>query len=374
LKRGLLDLIGAARPSIADPFLPLKIDQGREDEIRECIGCNICRSANNEGVPIHCTQNPTMGEEWRRGWHPERVPPASAPAKVLVVGAGPAGLECAMILGKRGFQVALAEAGKTLGGRVTRESRLPGLASWARVRDYRAGQLQRLANVEIFFDSALDAGQVREFGFDHVVIATGASWRRDGVSYRHHHPIPDLAAANIFTPDDVMAGAAIAGPVVVFDDDHYYMGGVLAEKLRQAGLEVSLVTPATEISAWTRMTDEQPKVAARLLQAGVELLANHDLLGFDGRTVELVDTVTGRRATRACASLVLVTSRVPNDSLYRDLQRDSATLASAGIKSVAAIGDCLAPGAIVHAVYSGHRRARELGEVATPPRRERVLP
>ena len=71
IRRGVQDFIGAARPSIADPFLPRKIAEGREEEIRECIGCNICRAANNEGVPLRCTQNPTMGEEWRRGWHPE---------------------------------------------------------------------------------------------------------------------------------------------------------------------------------------------------------------------------------------------------------------------------------------------------------------
>ncbi len=81
IRKGVLDFIGAARPSIADPFLPRKIDEGREDEIRECIGCNICRSGNNEAVPIRCTQNPTMGEEWRRGWHPERIAPAKSAAQ-----------------------------------------------------------------------------------------------------------------------------------------------------------------------------------------------------------------------------------------------------------------------------------------------------
>ena len=65
--------IGAARPSIADPFLPRKIAEGRLDDIRECIGCNICYASNIQGVPLRCTQNPTMGEEWRRGWHPEIV-------------------------------------------------------------------------------------------------------------------------------------------------------------------------------------------------------------------------------------------------------------------------------------------------------------
>ena len=377
VRKGVLDLIGAARPSIADPFLPRKIDEGREDEIRECIGCNICRSANNEGVPIRCTQNPTMGEEWRRGWHPERIAPAGSAAKVLIIGGGPAGLECAVALGKRGYAVALAEAATELGGRVTSESRLPGLSSWARVRDYRLGQLQRLTNVEVFPASPLTAAQVLEFGFDHVVVATGAAWRRDGVGYRHHHPIEGLDHPTIVTPDDVMSGIAVGGSIVVFDDDHYYMGGVLAEKLRRDGHRVTLVTPAAEASTWTRMTDEQVKVQAQLIRLGVEILPFHDLHGSEEGAVTLEHIHTGQRQARTCGALLLVTSRQPNDALYHQLQSDPAALAAAGIKSVTRIGDCFVPGAIVHAVYGGHRFARSLdepsmGDVAF--RRERVVP
>src|ERR1700685_4410937 len=107
VKRGILDLIGGARPSIADPFLPKKIDEGREHEIRECIGCNICISSWHDGVPVRCTQNPTAGEEWRRDWNPERVARAASDASVLVVGGGPSGLECALTLGRRGYAVTL---------------------------------------------------------------------------------------------------------------------------------------------------------------------------------------------------------------------------------------------------------------------------
>jgi dimethylamine/trimethylamine dehydrogenase len=373
----VLDLIGAARPSIADPFLPRKIDEGREDEIRECIGCNICRSGNNEGVPIRCTQNPTMGEEWRRGWHPERIAAAGSAAKLLVIGSGPAGLECAAALGKRGYAVALAEGASELGGRVTRESKLPGLSSWARVRDYRLGQLQRMTNVEVFPASPLTAAQVLEFGFDHVVVATGASWRRDGVGYRHHHPIEGLDHPKIVTPDDIMSGAAVAGPVLVFDDDHYYMGGVLAEKLRRDGHEVTLATPAAEASTWTRMTDEQPKVQAKLLRLGVEILPFHDLARSEGGVATVEHIHTSQRQTRACGTLLLVTSRQPNDALYHALQSDPGALAAAGIRSVTRVGDCLAPGAIVHAVYGGHCYARALDEPPAgdvPFRRERVVP
>ncbi|MFQ5784505.1 MAG: NAD(P)-binding protein, partial [Alphaproteobacteria bacterium] len=125
IRKGELDMIGAARPSIADPFLPRKIEEGRLDDIRECIGCNICISGDFLATPMRCTQNPTAGEEWRKGWHPERIPARGSEDSVLVVGAGPAGLECVRALGQRGYAVTLAEATTELGGRVTDESRLP---------------------------------------------------------------------------------------------------------------------------------------------------------------------------------------------------------------------------------------------------------
>ena len=157
IKQGVMDMIGAARPSIADPFLPKKIEEGRLDEIRECIGCNICVAGDWLAVPMRCTHNPTMGEEWRRGWHPERIEPRKSNEGVLIVGGGPAGLECALALGNRGYRVILAESCEELGGRVIRESRLPGLAEWGRVRDYRLGLLEKLENVTIYCGSKLSA-------------------------------------------------------------------------------------------------------------------------------------------------------------------------------------------------------------------------
>ena len=127
INRGVLDMIGAARPSIADPFLPQKIEEGRIDEIRECIGCNTCVSGQLTFTPMRCTQNPTVGEEWRRNWHPEKIADKGSDDNVLIVGAGPAGLEAARALGQRGYPVTLAEAQTEAGGRVTRESQLPGL-------------------------------------------------------------------------------------------------------------------------------------------------------------------------------------------------------------------------------------------------------
>ena len=373
IRRGLLDMIGAARPSIADPFLPRKIEEGRIEDIRECIGCNICVSGDHLHVPIRCTQNPTMGEEWRRGWHPEQIPARGSDDAILIVGAGPAGLECARALGQRGYAVTLAEAGTELGGRVTREAALPGLAEWARVRDHRIGQIERMANVEIYRASELTAEDIRTFGFPHVVLATGARWRGDGIGRRHHAAIPGAERAHVVTPDSLMAGAEIAGPVVIYDDDHYYMGGVLAELLRARGLGVTLVTPAPDVSHWTHNTLEQGHIQTRLLERGVALRPQQALRSIAADHVELACVFTEKAESLAAASVVLVTSRRPLDGPYHALVDNEGKPKDDEIKSVTRIGDCLAPGTIAAAVYAGHLYARGLDAPAgsdVPFRRE----
>ena len=360
IRRGVLDLIGAARPSIADPFLPRKIEQGRPEDIRECIGCNICVSGDRTFSPMRCTQNPTMGEEWRKGWHPEIVPPKGSDDAVLIVGAGPAGLEAAHALGRRGYPVSLAEAGAELGGRVLREARLPGLAEWIRVRDYRLGQLDQMSNVEIHRASRLTPEHVFEFAAPRVIVATGSHWRRDGIGLTLKAPVPGFEGNDIYTPDDIMAGAAPRGPVLVYDDDHFYLGGVLAEKLRRDGVEVTLVTPALAASYWTEKTLEIGFIHKRLLELEVAILPNHSVAAFRGDRAELACVFTGRKRELACASVVTVTARLPEEALYRDLIADPDRLAAAGIRSVTAIGDAHAPSTIAAAVYAGHRVARDL--------------
>jgi dimethylamine/trimethylamine dehydrogenase len=363
IKRGIMDFIGAARPSIADPFLPKKIEEGRIDDIRECIGCNMCVSSDYTSTNLRCTQNPTMGEEWRRGWHPEIIPPKKSEGTVLVVGAGPAGLEAALSAARRGYEVHLAEATDELGGRVTRESRLPGLSEWARVRDWRVGQLQRMANVSIYPGSELEAEHVLEMGARHVAIATGATWRRDGVGRDSGFPVPGFDGPCVHTPDDIMSGRdPEAGPVIIWDDDHYYMGGVLAELCRYAGHEVTIVTPAAMVSAWTVNTLEAVPIAKRIARMGIEVLTYTSVAAFRDGKVLLTSVLTGEEIERPAGSLVSVTARLPVDGLYTHLEQMRDRWSEAGIATITRIGDCWAPSTIQQAVYTGHKWARELDE------------
>lgn len=382
IRRGVMDLIGAARPSIADPFLPRKIDEGRHDEIRECIGCNICVTGDQLSVPLRCTQNPTMGEEWRRGWHPERIAAAASRDRALVVGAGPAGLELARALGQRGYEVSLAEAGEALGGRLRFEAALPGLASWRRVVEHRVQALRRMPNVAIFLASALDAEQVLAFGAERVFLATGARWRRDGLGRQHRVPLLADGLPGVLTPDQVFAGARPVSPVLIYDDDHYVLGGLLAEQLAKQGLEVHYLTPADKVSAWTELTMEQPRIQARLMSLGVRLHLAREITAVradpqepGGLRLTLSSVYLPTQEVLQVASLLPVTMRDPEDTLAQALQARQPQWAGAGIKGVQILGDALAPGTVAAAVYAGHRAARELGGPVAESvgfRRERV--
>lgn len=372
IQRGIVDFIGAARPSISDPFMPTKIREGRIEDIRECIGCNICASADEIGVPIRCTQNPTMGEEWRRGWHPEIIPAKKKDAAILVIGGGPAGLECGRALGQRGYEITLVEARREFGGRVALESALPGLIEWRRVADWRLSQIEKLPNVEIFPGSQMQAEDVLEVGFEHVIVATGAHWRKDGIGRANWKPIVGFGRSNVYSPDDLMAGKLLEGRIVIYDDDHYYMGSVLAELLSKQGCEVTLVTPAPLVSYWTQYTLEQEHIQTRLMKLGIKLVPQHVVKEFGDEGALISQSISRESELLPADGIVLVTDRISNDGLYRELQ---PSVKSGELKSLRVIGDAEAPNIIAQAVFSGHLAAREFGEelsVDVPFRVERV--
>lgn len=374
IRQGRLDLIGAARPSIADPYLPRKIEEGRIDDIRECIGCNICVAGDNLCVPMRCTQNPTVGEEWRRGWHPEVIRTRTSPDPVLVIGGGPAGLEATRALAQRGGEVTLAEGSTNWGGRVRLESRLPGLAAWSRVSDWRLGQLHQYPNAQMYLESQLAAQDVLEFGIPNIAVATGAHWRTDGVGRSHNLPLDFLANGKVVSPDEVIRSGAAAcrgAEVVIYDDEGFYLATVLAEVLAAAGKSVTLVTSDLAPAMWSQNTLEFERINTRMHDIGARIVTRAQMVGRSADGLDLSESYSGRRSTIACDTLVPVTSRLPQDELVGELMAMREQWADFGIESVTAIGDCEAPGLIAHAVYAGHKFGREFGESPTEPKQHR---
>ena len=343
---GQADIIGAARPSIADPFLPNKIDEGRLDDIRECIGCNMCISRwEIGGPPLICTQNATSMEEYRRGWHPEKFEKAPDPGSVLVVGAGPAGMECARVLGERGYDVHLREADGEIGGCVRYIQRFPGLAEWGRVTSYRQIQLDKLKSVEVHTGvGEMSADDVLTYGADRVVVAVGSHWATDGLSSTTHAPIPgaDASLAQVCTPEQVMAGKDVGDRVIVLEAEGYYTGASLAEYLVDQGKQVTIITQLGSSVHYTHFTLEAPNLHRMMHEKGIKELSStwvhsidtgnevtvraYPIFGdgyrrsADPRTGELPRTANTHIDELTCDTLVVATARVSNSGLFTELK------------------------------------------------------
>jgi dimethylamine/trimethylamine dehydrogenase len=220
-----------------------------------------------------------------------------------------------------------------------------------------------MPNVDIFLDNHLNAEDALSVGAEHIVTATGSTWRADGFGRYHEQPCRNLGPVDqVYTPNDIFAGRMPQGKALVFDDDHYYMGSVLAEALVAQGVDVCFVTPENLVSAWGVMTDEQYQTQQHLIQLGVEIITAHGLDSFDGARARLSCVYTERSRELEADAVVLVTARIPNDDLYREIagKIESDTSLTTPAPTLKKIGDCDAPAIIASAIYAGHRYAREL--------------
>ncbi len=360
VRSGELDFIGAARPAIADPFLPQKIREGRLDEVRECTGSNLCILREETLAHVGCIQNATAGEEYRRGWHPEiYVRPKNPERAILVVGGGPAGMECAMVLGKSGYEaVHLVEAGDALGGKMRWTRQLPTLGDWGRVIDHRVIGLGKLDNVEVILGRSLTVEDVLEYGADTVIVATGSAWNGDGI--QSHRPEPISNAHLALTPEQIMAGARPPmGRVVVYDCDGYYVAAGIAELLAGEGYDVHLVTSLPRVSPLSDESLEGDFLRQHLHDCGIEMTTSVTVTGIDSVGV-IGETEYGDDWRDDAVGVVLVTLQVSDNALYRELISDQDRLRAAGINGVYAIGDAVVPRMPSEAIFDGHRLAREL--------------
>jgi dimethylamine/trimethylamine dehydrogenase len=286
IRSGNFDLVGAARPAIADPYLPTKIREGRVDEIRECTGSNVCILREEKFNHVGCIQNATAGEEYRRGWHPEIFPRAEHPERaVLVVGAGPAGMECAMVLARRGYEaVHLVEAEQEVGGKMRWIRTLPTLGDWGRVIDHRVVGLSKLSNVEVILGRKLSAADVLDYGADLVVVATGSTWCDDGTQPTQLGPLRGAELA--LTPERVMAGERPSqGRVVVYDTDGYFVAPGMAELLAAEGYETHFVTHLDKISPVSDDALEGEMLRQHLHDVGITFHTNVALNAIEENNV-----------------------------------------------------------------------------------------
>jgi dimethylamine/trimethylamine dehydrogenase len=344
---------------------------------------------------------------------------------VLVVGAGPAGMECAVVLGRRGFSaVHLVEAEPQIGGRLRWTRRLPELGHWGRIVDWRAVQFGRLPGVEVITGRRLGVADVLGYGADVVVIATGSSWRGDGVSPANPEPIPgaDPSLPHVLTPEQVVAGKRPPGrQVVLYDTDGYYVAPGVAELLAREGFEVTVVTTFAVLSPVSDETLEGDMLRAHLHRAGVRVQHATTITGISAGPAEgggpgpaggeggpgpalgegrarpaggegrarpaggeggpwsvLGHDRYGEPWSAGCDGVVLVTQQVSDDSLYLELAARPAALAAAGISALHRVGDAVAPRLLSEAIFDGHRLARELDSpdpaMPVPYRRERAGP
>jgi dimethylamine/trimethylamine dehydrogenase len=400
--KGYADIIGCARPSIADPFLPSKIEQGRYDDIRVCIGCNVCISRwEIGGPPMICTQNATAGEEYRRGWHPEKFPKTKSKDSVLVVGAGPSGSEAARVLLEKGYTVHLYDKAEKIGGHLNTVTTLPGLGEWSYHRDYRETQITKLVKKNKESQVALGqkpitADEVLQYGADKVIIATGSSWNTDGNNCLTHDAIPgaDASQPDQLTPEQVFEGKKKIGKrVVILNADTYFMAPSLAEKLATAGHEVTVVS-GVHMANYMHFTLEYPNMMRRLHELHVEEIGDHfcsrvekgrleiyNLWGDGSKRTYRGPGVSPRDANKTHRwlefdSLILVTGRHSENALWNELKARESEWAANDIKGMYLIGDAEAPRLIADATFTGHRVAREIEEanpqIALPYKRETI--
>lgn len=400
--KGYADIIGCARPSIADPFLPQKVQEGRYDDIRVCIGCNVCISRwEIGGPPMICTQNATAGEEYRRGWHPEKFRQTKSKDSVLIVGAGPSGSEAARVLMESGYTVHLTDTAEKIGGHLNQVTTLPGLGEWSYHRDYRETQINKLVKKNKESQVALGqkpmtADDVLQYGADKVIIATGSSWNTDGNNCLTHEAIPgaDASLPDQLTPEQVFEGKKKIGKrVVILNADTYFMAPSMAEKLATAGHEVTIVS-GVHLANYMHFTLEYPNMMRRLHELHVEELGDHFCSRIEPGRLEIYNVwgdgskrtyrgpgVSPRDANTSHRwlefdTLILVTGRHSECKLWNELKARESEWAANDIKGIYLVGDAEAPRLIADATFSGHRVAREIEEanpqIAIPYKRETI--
>jgi 2,4-dienoyl-CoA reductase-like NADH-dependent reductase (Old Yellow Enzyme family) len=356
LAEGHGDAICLARQLFTDPDWVTKAAEGRADDIRRCVAANFCWKSVSRGGRVQCVYNPEIGREgvWGKG----TLQPVDDPKKVLVIGAGPAGLEFARVAAARGHGLVVFEREAEVGGHVRLESLLPTRGEYGLIASWLADQARK-AGAEIHTSSPVTAESLDEVLAaeqpDHVVVATGSSVCRDGFQGWTGGPIAGWETGNCVGWDEVVTGAAHpTGDVIVLDDLCHVVAPLTAVALQQNGASrVRLVTRWPMVGLETILDVYLDWILPKLYEAGIEIVVDHFVESIDGRRATLVNV--HHPATRSeveVDAVVMVTGRRSENALYPLLRERGV--------SAELVGDAIAPRGTYEAVYEGHRQARKI--------------
>lgn len=355
LEEGNGDAICLARQMFADAEWGTKARESRSDDIRRCVAANLCWRKATSGQRVQCVYNPTVGRE--RTWGAGTLVPVDDPKRVLIVGAGPAGLECARVAAARGHEVTVLERDADTGGHARLQGLLPIRGEYGRVGTWLTEQAAK-NGAQIRTSSEVRSDNLEQiladFRPDEVVVATGAKVASDGFQGWTAESLPGAATGRLVGWDDVVTGTVEpTGSVVIFDDISDVVAPLTGVLLADRGVDVTLVTRWPMVGMDTIADVYLDWILPEVYRAGVKMITDHFITEIRGDKTLLGNVhLSDLEQTIDSDYLVMVTARRPENALVELLHgRDIP---------VHAIGCAVAPRGTHEAVYEGHRLGRKL--------------
>ncbi|SLN27906.1 putative N-methylproline demethylase [Roseovarius albus] len=352
LSSGEADLVAIVRGQIADPHLARKVTEGRPEDIRGCISCNqMCWGRRSRDYWISCLINPSAGRE--HVWGGDRFVKTDTPKRVLVIGAGPAGLEAARVAAERGHVVEIHEASTMIGGQFRLAGEQPRRAQIIDLMDWYERQLDKLG-VKVMLNSYLDAEDLQEVEFDEVILATGSLPDEDATQrwFPQLGPLPGSEHGNVYAPEEVMRrDARLGDSVIVYDEGGNMRGIGTAWHLAEAGKQVTIVTPDPYVGKELARTSADIPIRARLAQLGVSFITESAIAAWHGQGATVRNLLDGSEQEIAASALVMATTNRAFDPISTEIEERNPLL----------IGDAAAPRQAPYAFYEGRKAGLEIG-------------
>jgi hypothetical protein len=343
--------VSIVRGQIADPHLARKTAEGRATDIRSCISCNqMCWGRRSRDYWISCLINPSAGREFE--WGGDRFVAAAAPGNILIVGAGPAGLEAARVAAERGHAVEIVEASGHIGGQFRLAGMQPRRAQILDLLDWYERQFVKLG-VTLRLNTFLDEADVASHPADTVIVATGSlpdpsgrqRWMPDAET------LPGIDLGNVWSPEEVIRREARLGDtVILYDEGGNWRGGGTAWWLAEQGKTVILVTPDAMVGKELTRTAADGALRRALAARGAQMVTEHCITRWHGNGATLRNMLTGKESQVAGLALVMATTNVAFDPFPERIEG----------KTLIRIGDCAAPRLAAYAFHDGRKAALAL--------------